>query len=86
MFRYTIQKCADSGNWAHPEGTEVFHCRTKDWVNSLFEVWAETVGRFNDERDAYIMVWCGELYDITDQYPDFRVSYGLRMGIRWERC
>ena len=85
-FRYTIQKHCDSGNWTHPFPQDVFHCANKESVNSLFEDWADTVGQFDDERDAYFIVWCGELDDITDKYPDFKVSYGPRMGIIWERC
>ena len=83
---YTAQTFADNGNWAAPWGTDsLHHCDNRTDVNSVLEDWGDSVGRFDPREDAYLMVWCREhLEDVTDLYPDFKVSYGPRGGIRWE--
>jgi hypothetical protein len=85
--RYTTQRHADSGNWAHPDGRQsLAPCANRSEVCDILRDWADEVGRLNDERDAYLYVWRGRLSDVTDQYPDFRVSIGPRGGLHWEPC
>ena len=83
---YTAQRMAANGNWTAPWGDEsLCHCDNRAEVNESLDYWADMVGRFNPREDAYLMVWCHKHYsDVTDLYPDFKVSYGPRGGIRWE--
>jgi hypothetical protein len=85
-MKYTYQRLADSGNWAHPEPTDVRHASSLDWLRDSLEGWADTVGRYDDPQAASLMVWCGDLEDVTDQYPDFMLTVGPRGGIRREPC
>ena len=85
---YTAQRMAANGNWAAPAGDDresLYHCDNRADVNDSLEEWGDMVNRFDDRNDAYLMVWCREHHsDVTDLYPDFKVSYGPRGGIRWE--
>ena len=83
---YTAQRIAANGNWNVPAGDEsLCHCDNRADVNDSLDYWADMVGRLNPREDAFLMVWAGEHHsDVTDLYPDFRVSYGPRGGIRWE--
>jgi hypothetical protein len=85
-IRYTVQSFADSGNWADPQGNEVRHYSNKREVNNDLGYWADVVEHHDDRRAAFLMVWCGEFEDVTDQYPDFKVTIGPRGGINWEPC
>ena len=83
---YTVQAFANNGNRAAPDGTESLnHYSNRAEVNDGLENWGDIVARYDDRSDAYLMVWCREHHsDVTDLYPDFKVSYGPRGGIRWE--
>ena len=83
---YTVQAFANNGNWAAPDGTESLnHYSNRVEVNDGLKDWGDIVARYDDREDAYLMVWCREHHsDVTDLYPDFKVSYGPRGGIRWE--
>ena len=49
--------------------------------------WSEEHPRMGSgERDAHALVWKGTLDDVTDQYPDYQLRFGPRMGIQWDRC
>lgn len=85
-MKYTLQLLADSGNWAWPQPTDVRHANSKREVDDRLHDWIETVGRYDDERCASALVWCGHLNDVTDQYPDWQVTVGPRLGLRWERA
>lgn len=85
-IRYTVQKFADSGSWANPEGTDVCYCYNKQDVNDMFNDWGDTVDRYGERQEAYMIVWCGELDDVTDRYPDFQLRFGPRGGIHWNPC
>jgi len=83
---YTAQAFADNGNWAAPDGKGLlYHCDNRSDVNTVLEEWGDVVDQFDNRKDSFLMVWCSEhLNDVTDLYPDFKVSYGPRGGIRWE--
>ena len=83
---YTAQTIADNGNWAAPDGTQsLYHRDNRDGIERVLETWGDCVAHYDNRRDAYLMVWAGEHHsDVTDLYPDFKVSYGPRGGIRWE--
>jgi hypothetical protein len=85
-MKYTVQLHADSGNWACPQPDDVRHAYSKQQAADLLTDWAETVGRYDDERCASALVWCGHLDDVTDAYPDFELTLGPRLGVRWNRC
>ena len=74
MIRYTIQNVITD----HPM---VVFCVDIKEVNRIFNLWC------NDPRTCpdYILVWRGEVYPVNKK-ADYKVSYGPRMGIRWERC
>ena len=86
MANYTYQQHAESGNWAHPEPGDVAHASSLDQLYSALEGWADTVGRYDDERCASIMVWRGLHDDVTDLYPDFTLRLGPRGGVVREAC
>lgn len=86
MAKYTVQTFADSGNRANPDGRQ-----SLIWADSLAAVkdafldWVDEVSRYDDPRDAYAYVWKGEyLRDVTDLYPDWKLTLGARLGIRRE--
>lgn len=82
---YTVQTHADSGNWACPDGTQSLSFVTnKRDAEGVLQDWSETVGRYDDERCASALVWVGHHDDTTDLYPDFVLTFGPRMGVRWE--
>ena len=83
---YTAQTFTTDGNWAAPWGTDsLHHCDNRKDVNDVLANWGDEINSIGNRRDAYLMVWCREhLKDVTDLYPDFKVSYGPRGGIRWE--
>ncbi len=83
---YTAQTIADNGSIRAPWGNEyLYHCQNRTEVNDVLDEWGNDVGRFNPREDAYLIVWCREHHsDVTDLYPDFKVSYGPRGGIRWK--
>lgn len=80
---YTVQLHAESGNWACPSGTDVKYALSKYEATELLRDWAETVGRYDDERCASALVWKGELEDVADTYPDFQLVMGPRLGVQW---
>jgi len=83
---YTAQAFANNGNWTAPDGKGfLYHCDNRSDVNTVLEEWGDVVDQLDDRKDAYLMVWCREhLNDVTDLYPDFKISYGPRGGIHWE--
>ena len=83
---YTAQTFANNGSWAVPWGTDsLHHCFNRNDVNSVLETWGDCVAHYDERNDAYLMVWaCEHHSDVTDLYPDFKVCYGPRGGIRWE--
>ena len=83
---YTAQRLAANGNWSAPAGDQsLCHCDNRADVNESLEYWASMVGRYDNPRDAYFIVWAGKHYsDVTDLYPDFKVYFGPRGGICWE--
>lgn len=86
VIRYTVQKFSEASRWANPEGTDVSYCYNKQDVADMFNDWGDTVDRYGDRQEAYLRVWCGELSDVTDQYPDFELRFGPRGGIKWNPC
>lgn len=85
-MKYTVQLFSDCGNWANPSGSDVRHASNKKEAADLFVDWTETVGRYAMESDAYAIVWCGNLSEVTDCYPDWQLRLGPRGGVRWEPC
>ena len=83
-MKYTYQRLADSGNWAYPQGDDVDHASSMDDLRSSLDSWADTVGRYDEPQCASLMVWRGDIDDVTDQYPDFELKVGPRGGIRRE--
>ena len=47
MANYSLQKQAESGNWALPQSDEVTHCSSVADLRWHLEDWAETVGYFD---------------------------------------
>jgi len=82
-MQYTIQLHADSGNWACPSGTDVRHANNKQQAVDLLLDWADTVGRYDDERCASALVWRGDHDDVGDLYPDYQLVLGPRLGVQW---
>ena len=83
---YTAQTFCNTGNFAGPDGRQsLHHCDNRQQVNNVLDKWSDEVNFIDDPRYTYLMVWCSEhLEDVTDLYPDFKVSYGPRGGICWE--
>ena len=86
-MKYTIQTHAASGNWAAPSGRDSLrHVYSKREAADVLNDWAETVGRYDDERCASALVWVGHHDDTTDLYPDWTLTMGPRLGVVWNRC
>ena len=86
-MRYTIQTHTESGNWAAPDGTQSLWLVTnKRDAAEHFQQWAAEVGRYVDPACSSALVWVGNHCDVTDLYPDWRLSLGPRGGVRWEAC
>lgn len=85
-MKYTYQRLADSGNWAQPQPDDVSHASSVADLHWALDTWADTVERYDDRQAASLMVWVGDLDDVTDQYPDFVLAIGPRGGIRREAC
>lgn len=81
---FTVQYWARNGNWANPEGHNVKHVATKQEAKTLLQNWSETVGRYDDPRQASALVWYGSLDDVTDTCPDYELTIGPRLGVRWQ--
>lgn len=84
-MKLTVQTHADSGNWANPDGTQ--DLSLVDSLSAAKDVlwdWAEEVDRYDSPQDAYAYVWCGHHDDVTDLYPDWKLTVGPRGGIRRE--
>jgi hypothetical protein len=86
MANYTYQQHAESGSWAHPQGDDVRHASSLDQLNGALIDWADTVGLYDDEHCASIMVWRGVHDNITDLHPDFILRLGPRGGVLRELC
>ena len=86
-MNYTVQTHAESSNWACPHGRQsLHHVTSKQQAEDVLRDWSDTVGRLDDERCAFALVWHGHLKDVTDQYPDAELRFGPRMGVRWFGC
>jgi hypothetical protein len=84
---YTYQTVSESGSFSSPEGSDVEHARSKRDLRRALERWQDDHGRVgSDEQLASLVVWKGELDDVTDVYPDFEVKPGPRGGARFEGC
>ena len=84
---YTYQEVSESGSFSNPEGTDVGHARNKRDLRRALERWQDSHDRVgSDEQLASLIVWRGELDDVTDVYPDFEVKPGPRGGARFESC
>lgn len=85
-MKYTYQEISDSGNFALPSPMDVSHARNKRQLRLALERWADVNGQYNDERDASLIVWKGELDDVTDIYPEFEMRVGPRGGAIFNPC
>lgn len=87
-MKYTIQTHTESGSWAAPDGTQSLrYAHNKRNCEDILRDWADTVGRFDDERSCSALVWKGDFLDnVTDLYPDFELTLGPRLGIIWNPC
>jgi hypothetical protein len=84
---YTYQTVSESGSFSTPEGSDVEHAQNKRDLCRALERWQDAHDRVgSDEQLASLIVWKGELDDVTDVYPDFEVRTGPRGGARFEIC
>jgi hypothetical protein len=82
MAIYTLQQCSESGSFAAPSGTNVYHAANLadlDWYLDNWEEQHDRVG--SDSAGAQLLVWRGRLDDVTDVYPDFLCRRGPRGGL-----
>lgn len=87
-MRYTVQTHSNSGSFASPDGKRsLYRVNSKREAADILLDWADEHPRIgSDERDAYAMVWIGHFYDVTDCYPDFELTLGPKLGVRWANC
>lgn len=85
-MKYTYQEISESGNWSMPQPEDVHHASSKKELRRALEGWADQNERYNDRRDASLMVWKGTHEDVTDLYPDFVLKVGPRGGAIFELC
>ena len=85
-MNYTYQEISDSGNFAMPQPDDVSHATSKRELRLALERWADTNERYNDRKDASLMVWKGHHDDVTDLCPDFEIRVGPRDGAIFSPC
>jgi hypothetical protein len=87
-MKLTIQTHSQSGSFAAPHGRQSLrHVWSKRDAADVLLDWADDHSRYgSDERDATALVWRGHLSDVTDQYPDFALTLGPRLGVHWDPC
>lgn len=82
--KYTAQAFTESWSFANPEGTDIYTADNLRDLYLIFTEWRDEVRRYSNEP-VYLLVWKGLHLDVTDLYPDFRLSEGPRGGmIKWE--
>lgn len=79
-MKYTVQCSTESWCFAAPYGTDVYTAGNLKDIRLLFDGWREEVRQFSEEP-IYLTVWKGLHLDVTDLYPDFRLSEGPRGGM-----
>jgi hypothetical protein len=86
-MKYTYQETSESGSFSNPAGSDVSHASSLPQLRRALERWQDSHGQVgSDEKDASLMVWKGELDDVTDVYPDFVLKSGVRGGMVKESC
>jgi hypothetical protein len=84
---FTYQEVSQSGSFSPPSGTDVHHAHSSDDVEAALEEWGYTHDKVGSRReDASLLVWNGELKDVTDFYPDFEVCYEMRPQLVWKEA
>jgi len=84
-MRMTYQVIMESGNWGAPEGTDV-RFGTKHDAAVFLDYWVcqhAAVGGSMEE--VHLLAFTGKHEDVTDRYPDYKVSFGPRLGVHLER-
>ena len=87
-MKLTIQTHSLSGSFAFPSGEQsLHHVSSKKDAASVLADWADEHPRIGaDQLDAHCLVWVGHHEDVTDLYPDWELTLGPRLGIRWQPC
>jgi len=84
-MRVTYQAIIDSGSWGAPEGTDV-HFGTKVTAATFLDYWVhQNAAVGGSKEEVYLLAFSGKHADVNDMYPDYKVSFGPRSGVRWER-
>lgn len=90
---YTIERVSECGNFTDEtfrrDCLRTAHSRRE--VAGILSDWAETVGRYSDERYASLLVYRGRIQPdgeplgplADDIYPDWQVTLGPRGGAVW---
>lgn len=84
-MNYTIQLHTESGSFSAPEGTDVRHCSSKKDIRWYLESWQDDVQRYSEESCS-VLVWKGRHEDVTDMYPDYEATLGVRGGFNLTFC
>jgi hypothetical protein len=87
-MKLTVQTHSLSGSFASPDGKQSLrHVWSKRDAAECLIDWSDDHSRVgSEERDACALVWKGHLKDVTDQYPDYELSMGPRLGVVWSPC
>ena len=74
-------------SYAAPSGTDVEYAPSIKAAKEILYARAENRdGRTPCVEESEMLVWRGKLDDTTDVYPDLRLCFGPRGGIRQEPC
>jgi hypothetical protein len=84
-MNYTIQLHTESGCFSSPGATNVLHCNSKADIRHYLERWQEEVQRYSEEPCS-ALVWKGKLTNVTDVYPDYEATLGVRGGFHLNFC
>ncbi len=80
----TYQLASESGSFTAPASTDLHH-GPREIAGDLLADWVRAHDLVGSDRfDASLLVWKGYHDDISDLYPDYRVSYGSMGGFIWE--
>ncbi len=74
-------------SYAAPAGTAVEHFSSLAVAKDVLYSRAENAdGRTPCVEESEMLIWRADLSDTTDIYPDLRLYFGPRGGIRTEPC
>ena len=81
----TYRAIIESGSWGAGESTDVYYGTKGDAASLLDYCVCQNAAVGGSMEEVYLLAFSGRYEDIADMYPDYKVSFGPRSGVRWEQ-